>query len=180
MNIANKHGYTALLYGITQCSFTCINSLIQAGADVNTVHKKGYIVLNQAIYSDDLNITRAVLKAGSFINRLNDANHNALMNTLSPNSPSILRSEDLVMLLFAAGEIVNYMMFWARVPEYLQHADLKFCLKHHCREAIRKHLIKLNPHENLFGRIPKLGLPSSVEEYLLYNMSLEFTDPKTS
>ena len=70
------------------------------------------------------------------------------------------------MLLFAGGEIIDHMKFWARVPEYLQHADLKFCLKRQCGEAIRKHLIKLNPHENLLGRSPKLGLHSSVENSL--------------
>ena len=42
-----------------------------------------------------------------------------------------------------------------------------------CRETIRKHLINIDRHENLFRRIPQLGLPMQVSEYLLYNMSLD-------
>ena len=47
-------------------------------------------------------------------------------------------------------------------------------LKHICREAIRKHLLKLDLNSNLFGRIPRLEgeIPFSLVHYLLYNMSL--------
>lgn len=65
-----------------------------------------------------------------------------------------------VMLLFAAGEKYN-------IP------DLSIFLKHLCRDAIRKHLIELDPHQHLFGRIPQLGLPSLLTRYLLYNVSLD-------
>ena len=34
-------------------------------------------------------------------------------------------------------------------------------LKHICREAIRKHLLNLDPHTHLFGRVPRLGLPTT-------------------
>ena len=54
--------------------------------------------------------------------------------------------------------------------------DLKLCLKHLCREAIRNHLLKVEPHTHLFGRIPQLGLPSLVNEYLLYDISLNDDD----
>ena len=46
-------------------------------------------------------------------------------------------------------------------------------LKHICREAIRKHLLELDPHQHLFGRIPKLGLSSVLMNYLLYGESLD-------
>ena len=62
------------------------------------------------------------------------------------------------------------------VPDYLLHEDQKLSLKHLTRELIRKHLINIDPHENLFGRIPQLGLPSSLTKYLLYNMSLDYDD----
>ena len=42
-----------------------------------------------------------------------------------------------------------------------------------CRETIRKHLLKLDPHTHLFDSLPKLGLPSSVTEYLLYGETLD-------
>lgn len=44
------------------------------------------------------------------------------------------------------------------------------------REAIRKHLLSLDKHTNLFVRIPHLGLPPALCEYMLYHTSLENSD----
>ena len=49
-------------------------------------------------------------------------------------------------------------------------------LKHMSRQVIRKHLIDVDPHTHLFGRIPQLPLPSALKEYLLYNISLGTDD----
>ena len=49
-------------------------------------------------------------------------------------------------------------------------------LKHLCRETIRKHLLQLDPHENLFHRVPRLGLPALLQRYLLYNQTLDDDD----
>ena len=80
--------------------------------------------------------------------------------------------KDTATLLYAAGETLE----GADVPEELKFKGEKLQLKQFCREAIRKHLRKLDPHQHLFGRIPKLGLPSMVTEYLLFDMSLETDD----
>ena len=58
----------------------------------------------------------------------------------------------------------------------LQVQQVKPQLKHICRQVIRKHLVELDPHQRLFGRIPKLGLPRSLTSYLLSEMSLEMDD----
>ena len=79
------------------------------------------------------------------------------------------------MILFAAGEKYDdedFKMF----PNILKEMCVQFQLKHICREAIRKHLLDLDPHQHLFGRIPKLGLPSALVQCLLYNMSLDNDD----
>ena len=47
-----------------------------------------------------------------------------------------------------------------------------------CREAIRKHLLQMSPHEHLFGRVPKLGLPSIITDYLLYYQTLDEDDQR--
>ena len=39
--------------------------------------------------------------------------------------------------------------------------------------AIREHLLELDPHTHLFYRVPRLGLPDVVTDYLLFNMSIE-------
>ena len=47
------------------------------------------------------------------------------------------------------------------------------CLFRLCRLRIRKHLMEVDKHTNLFVRIPQLGLPCSLEIFLLYNISLK-------
>ena len=95
---------------------------------------------------------------------------------------------NLELWLYAAGETLHCstvpkihdatdVMKHVEIPEYFQELKERLDLKHLCREAIRKHLLDLDPQEHLFGRIPQLGLPSIVTEYLLYNCSL---DPETA
>ena len=78
-------------------------------------------------------------------------------------------------LLYAAGETLDGTEEYL-IPEELKFEDEKLELKHICREIIRKHLLKLDPHQHLFSRIPRLGLPSIVTEYLLFNQSLDDDD----
>ena len=59
------------------------------------------------------------------------------------------------------------------VPEYLRFKDLKLCLRHLCREAIRRHLLDLDLHTNLFVRALKLELPKSLTSYILYDQLLD-------
>ena len=48
-----------------------------------------------------------------------------------------------------------------------------FVLAELCRTKIRKYLLDLDQHTNLIFRIPQLGLPTSLTEYLLYDISLD-------
>ena len=38
---------------------------------------------------------------------------------------------------------------------------------------IREHLLHLDPHTHLFGRVPRLGLPAALTDYLLFNILIE-------
>ena len=112
------------------------------------------------------------LKAGAQINLIDNEGHNALTKHLM-----WYESDKVVMLLYTAGETIDETK--VQVPDYLKDLikeppDLS--LKHWCRETIRKHLMNIDQHENLFGRIPQLGLPSSLSKYLLYNVSLDDDD----
>ena len=83
----------------------------------------------------------------------------------------------MVLLLYAAGETLDGITIdedeniTGCVLDYLGKRG-EICLKHLCREAIRKHLLHLDLHQSLFNRIPLLGLPKPLVQYLLYNMSL--------
>ena len=86
-------------------------------------------------------------------------------------------------MLLVAGEkikgpeIIKYydeFPWLAYVPLYLLESEMS--LKNKCREAIRNHLLELDPHTNLFLRIPMMGLPPSLVRYLLYGFSPEDND----
>ena len=92
-------------------------------------------------------------------------------------------TKDVCMMLFVAGERLDGLTVRetdksgrekkVSVPIYLLFKDLKFHLKHLCREEIRKHLLDLDPHKNLFLRVPQLPIPDIVIDYLLYDISIE-------
>ena len=52
--------------------------------------------------------------------------------------------------------------------DLLELKKIRVELKDIYRDAIRKHLLKLDPHQHLFSKIPRLGLPVSVIQFLLY------------
>ena len=110
---------------------------------------------------------------------VNASGENALQYLLlldSPTSPD----KTMVLFMYAAGEIINVgslenLKDSGKLSglDVLFEENLKFNLKHLCREAIRKHLLKLDPHTHLFGRVPRLGLPALITSYLLYNCTLD-------
>ena len=129
----------------------------------------------------------SLLKAGAEIGRRDYLSRNSLEASFQQFQKNV---QDFQMLLYAAGETVdrtlvptddysnNPILSYSRVinifvPEYFTELKENLDLKHLCREAIRKQLLDLNPHQHLFGRIPRLGLPSLIIEYLLYNCSLD-------
>ena len=113
-----------------------------------------------------------LLKAGAHINRFNMFYQNALDEHFTNCKPP---RKEIAMLLFASGEMSELTAGQddVEVPEYVVNSHLKLCLKHLCREAIRHHLIDLNSRLHLFSRIPELGLPPLLNEYLLYEQSLD-------
>ena len=102
-------------------------------------------------------------------------------------------SENIFMLLYAAGDrldgdfcIRDENALYAMRKYANSHKDTKAAKMLNCihlidnqslselsREAIRKHLLHLDEHTNLFKRIPKLGLPDSVCTYMLYDMCVK-------
>ena len=115
---------------------------------------------------------KVLLRANILINEVSD---HMVLNALG----HVLRNchqEDInyhaAKLLYAAGETLDYVREHV-IPDCLRFEDSKLQLKHICRETIRKHLLDLDLRHHLFGRIPKLGLPSALNRYLLFNESLD-------
>ena len=143
----------------------CIKSLLAAGAKVNTL---------------DINYTKDLT---SYFQLRNEKVNTLLQTCLStildkgPRYSLYPRSRcngaceaQVLTLFFAAGETVDDHP--VKVSDYLD-PPTDICLSHICREAIREHMMKVDPHENLFYRGQQLGLPTALQEYLLYNVTLK-------
>ena len=177
VNKTDKDGTaTALILAVGQGKVQCVNTLVNAGADVNKIVGSGITALFTAAGTGSVECISTLLRLGSNINKPSLEN-NALINHLR-NCPPV--SSGIVIILYVAGEDVSSTFSVSSskpsllpTPLFLLDIKQNMQLKHICREAIRNHLLKLDPHQNLFGRIPKLGLPSALTSYLLYNLSLE-------
>ena len=174
-----KKRYFPLMFATLYGRRKCIELFISAGANVSVTNHaelpllglaatNGYNragerdhsrILDRYHILHRLTCVRHLLKAGAKVNTVN--------NQLLRHIFSTYLDGGISMLLFAAGfqAVCDTNLFKEK------YEQRERCLKHLCREAIRKHLLNLDPHEHLFGRVPRLGLPKSLTEYLLYDVS---------
>ena len=159
----------------------CIRILLEAGADVNVMYQNGnsvlYTLLHLLTDRDQTRLTslRLILAAGADVNIQNREGKTVVERFLKWDDRwqeeyrlTILR------LLYTAGEMIGEAT--EKVRNLLSESESEVCLKHLCRGAIRKHLLELDPSGNLFVRVPRLGLPAVLCDYLLYNLSLDVDD----
>ena len=135
---------------------------------MNKADKFGNTALIIAASLGKLQCIKMLLKSGAHVNKSSfgsNALKSYIMKCASP-------SKDVAMLLYASGEQVRPDAFF-KVPKFLHFKTIKMKLKHICRQAIRKHLLELDLHQHLFGRVPRLGLPNDLNKYLMFNVSLE-------
>ena len=185
VNSQSTDGTTALMIASHFGKHEFVGVLLAAGAGVNAADKDfcnalyHLAALPFSFYEHHLKCTKGLLKAGIHINRIHKSeDKNALRKALAKNSVKKGEEENyrsLLKLLYAGGETLDGTDV-DKIPEELKFEEEQLELKHICREAIRKHLLKLDPHQHLFSRVPKLGLPSSLTSYLLFHISLDDDD----
>ena len=166
--------FTPLYVAAKKSAIRCLNLLLKSGADVNATCS---IYSTALMRVKDVECCRLLLIHGAQINITDNHGYNTLTFHMSHSNRV---NKDLCIMLFAAGETTPGTVkkqFQCETDKYINVAEYlelpKFSLQHLCREAIRKQLLKVDPHAHLFGRIPKLALPKSLTEYLLYYMSLD-------
>ena len=128
---------------------------------MNILNNAGHTALTIAAVKRNVALAKRLLKANCRINKTSGMRQNALTCHLHHCQPV---NRKLSRLLFAAGEILEDHDFKETMQDILQLTDVKMHLKHICRETIRRHLLELDPHQHLFGRIPERGLPEIVKK----------------
>ena len=179
---------TPLMAAVTNGQVGCTRALLEAGADVNSRNSEGCTALmcidtNSSCVEDMVigdvdyvGCAKLLLRSGAEIYLFDRDSRKALQHQVARCCDSMeyaMECADISLLLFAAGETLDGSINAKKLPDCLKFDDIKMVLKHICREAIRKHLLQLDPHTHLFGRVPRLGLPSLLTEYLLYNQALD-------
>ena len=149
--------------------------LINAGTDVNSADKDGntpLIIVSGSNMKCHIQFVKSLLRSEAKVNLFNNKEQNALCNHICKSkalNKAAVRT--MVLLLYAAGETLDGITVDEHVLDYLDKREIY--LKELCREVIRRHLLYLNLHQSLFGKIPQLGLPKLLAQYLLCNMSLD-------
>ena len=176
LKAGGKYKSNALIDAANNGHYESVDLLIEAGADVHVVIN-GRTVLHFCKERSNIRVVQRLLRAGADVNRLNKGGCNALTELIKCGNSKHL---NMAFVLLAAGETFvktsgsgnNTLL---PVLEEMMLKEIKPGLSHLCREAIRSRLLKLDPHKNLFHRIPRLEgiLPIQLIEYLLYDMSLE-------
>ena len=166
---------------VSHCYYYHLDFLLSAGADVNARSADGNTPLIAAATHNKyygVNCVKVLLKNNALVNMINYQNMNALCSHISKcvdwGKPP---DRTMVLLLYAAGESLDGIIidegneYIMCVLDYLDKREIQ--LKELCREVIRQKLIKLYPHKHLFDKVTNLGLPPSLADYMLYNVSLE-------
>ena len=185
VNCQHSLGNTPLILAAHKNDAKSLDVLVKAGADVNyrNIHRfrtsKGHSALEVVVedclgnylLDEKRRCVQLLLKAGAHVNT---GSVPPLLNwQWFWDSPPDHLAELLVIprLLLAAGDTSNRDFLNSRDPVSKERENLRLTLKHTCRETIRNHLMELNPI-NLFVKVPRLGLPQSLAQYLLYNESV--------
>ena len=177
---ADVNNGNLLYYAAIYNRFRCEELLIKSGADVNASCEDNCPIIFMAAEENRIEFVKLLLQAGARINTKNKLGQNALTIFIAKGEPV---KEHMCTLLLAAGETVdvstvetksrwNKSLERVSIPDYILHESFAFSLKVTCRHVIRKRLLDLNPHRHLFYRVPRLGLPLTLSEYLLYNVTI--------
>ena len=186
-------GYTGSVKRL-ECykSAECVKLLVSAGANVNgngdvlstvilkkNCSPKGCKCKDSS--ADTYSLVRLFLNAGVDLNTIGKYSG---MTTLKP---LIVKAhhlpQEVLMLILAAGARTEDLSnidarLWNKTlspkfPEFIkQFMSKKSSLMSMCRVVVRKHLLDLDPHINLFYTVQLLRLPSLLIDYLLYNTFL--------
>ena len=191
VNKPSHDGQTPLMISSHNGYTDIVQTLLNAGADVNKLDNRGCTALVLAAQEGHVYIAHILINLGADVNMVCGTTYrNALYEFVVKSNTKGVR------LLLKSGANVNTDMFFVRtlstpilkdgVRELLFAAGQNTSprkdtqkiygnctLQNRCRVVIRNHLLQIDRQQNLFCRIPRLGLPSPLVRYLLYDVCLD-------
>ena len=184
VNLVDDFGSTALMIAVKFEQLECMKTLVVAGADVNVVSSHGTNAWELALspylrYQSKPSSTHITKIMKSQIDECHRSlgsyflRHGLKINTSTKRKRFKfydVTHKRTIGLLYAAGEEEGRT--YHTLPDYLPHPS-EMNLMNICRVMIRNHLLKLDLHTHLFDRVPRLGLPSLMSNYLLYEQTLD-------
>ena len=180
VNICDISGVSCVMKAAANGNADCMKALLKAGADVNGFSINRISALMFALMVNNIQCLEILLGTGANVNEQSNYGPTTLMYAARKGRAQalacLLESGADVNVVAANGETALELATnngHTMCVELLNAADvnMKLNLKHICRWVIRKHLLKLDRHKNLFVNIPQLGLPSIITEYMLYGVS---------
>ena len=150
----------------------CISLLIDAGADVNHVYNNDKSTLILATENCYVKCMKLLIKNGVQVNWYAEPIGHLSKHLFPLNQKALGK---LYWLLLAAGVDSRCLNLLFPKSRFIYPLEEEMNLMYLCREVIRKHLLQMSP-VNLFFRVPQLGLPTLLQDYLLLNVSLDDDD----
>ena len=184
VNVQDHNGMTALLkaarvsYYSRGSYYKCAKHLIRAGADVNIADNNKFTALYEVCNSgrNVLDNVEMLLTTGADVNMKTARGDNIISTYCKESHRNREEMINVLRLLLSAGGTINNVTRDIRNDISL---DTDIFLMNICKERIRTHLLE-NGYSNLFVSVPKLGLPTLLQNFLLNNISLEDNDEKSS
>ncbi len=150
-------------------SIECIDVLIENGDDINWNKWRETTPFMYSAALDQIVLARHLLKRHADVKYINSYNESALALSVKRDFPT----RALVELCFVAGAAPPNQRFMEKyLAEFMDSSPVPD-LRELARKEIRSHLLNVTSPGNLFTYVPKLGLPQTLQNYLLYNTSLE-------
>ncbi len=170
-----RRDFNALTVVLTADTLYCnisIDLLISYGMDINSpilITNDTYTPLMYASGMCCLKTVCHLLQRNADITFRNNRGHSAM--SISIKGISEDADERMDILYAAGGNPPSHAFMKQYLPHFLDTNPVPE-LRQVCRKVIRTHLLRTNPPGNLFTYVPLLELPSLLESYLLYGITL--------
>ncbi len=201
VNARDMNGRTALMSAARENCYPVMHELLRHNSHVNARDSDGRSVLFATMKSDNVRCVALALKFGAHINQMDNSGKSALHYYIDCHYFLLkFRLRLVAQLLYIAGEKLDdfrinrfvfcdymYEDYVEEEPDVAINPDgdlellnclkvtkhLDLSLKHASRLAVRERLIEINPRVHLFDRVRDLEIPLELQDYLLFDKSLD-------